>query len=211
MRYRLLSNVRGVAAPVMVALSVVALSVMALVTMVLVVVAARAADEDPAKKTGGPPPLRVDRSAPLRLDEPGEAKAPPAGPVADNLACYCCHANYKEEPLAQEHAKANIGCVKCHGESFAHRNDEDNITPPDVMFPPQRIAANCGPCHKGHDVPAVAVVARWQEQCPKTDPERIVCTDCHGRHRLASRQVRWDKTTGKLLESGKPKAESGGR
>ena len=131
--------------------------------------------------------------------------------MADNLACYCCHANYKEEPLAQEHAKANIGCVKCHGESFAHRNDEDNITPPDVMFPPQRIAENCGPCHAGHDVPAVAVVARWQERCPKTDPERIVCTDCHGHHRLASRQVRWDKTTGKLLGSEEPKAESGGR
>jgi hypothetical protein len=176
----------------------------AIVVAATAVMATRAAEKEPAK-AGGPPPLRVDRSAPLLLDKPGEAKKP-AGPAADNLACYCCHVNYKEEPFADVHAKANVGCVKCHGESLAHRNDEDNITPPDVMFPPERIAEACQPCHEGHDVPAVKVIERWQQQCPKTDPERLVCTDCHGRHRLASRQVRWDKKTGKLL----PRATDGG-
>ena len=175
----------------------------------LAVVATRGAEKDPDKKAGGPPPLRVDRSAPLLLDESGGTKEPPQGPVADNLACYCCHANYKEEPFAQEHAKANVGCVKCHGESYAHRNDEDNITPPDVMFPPERIAQACKPCHDGHDAPAVKVIARWREQCPeKTDPEGIVCTDCHGRHRLPARQVRWDKKTGKLLPKADPTTDN---
>ena len=173
----------------------------------LVVAAAWAGEKEPGEKAAGPPPLRVDRSAPLLLGEPGGKRESPAGPVADNLACYCCHANYKEEPFAQDHAKADVGCVKCHGPSYAHRDDEDNITPPDVMFPPDRIAQACKPCHAGHDAPAVKVIARWQEQCPKTEPARIVCTDCHGRHRLASRQVRWDKKTGKLL----PKAEGGKR
>jgi hypothetical protein len=175
--------------------------------LVVLAMMATRAEEAPAKNAGGPPPLRVDRSAPLLLNEPGGAKGPPPGPVADNLACYCCHGNYKEEPFVQTHAKANVGCVKCHGASNAHRNDEHNITPPDVMFPPERIAEGCQPCHATHDVSAVKLIARWQEQCPKTDPAKIVCTDCHGRHRLTSRKVRWDKKTGEQL----PKTADGKR
>ena len=34
------------------------------------------------------------------------------------------------------HAKENVGCMKCHGASRAHRNDEDNVTAPDKMFAP---------------------------------------------------------------------------
>ena len=33
----------------------------------------------------------------------------------------------------------------------------------------------------------------------KADPKKIVCTDCHFEHRLESRTVVWDKTTGKLV------------
>ena len=69
----------------------------------------------------GPPPLVIDRSAPLLLDEP-ETPDPfdaPKGPVADNQACYVCHTNYEEEPLVKWHAEANVGCIKCHGASEA--------------------------------------------------------------------------------------------
>lgn len=160
------------------------------------------AAEKQDEKPGGLPPLVVDKSAPLMLEDPPEVDpwAAPFGPVADNLACYCCHANYEEEQFVVYHAKANVGCVKCHGQSYAHRDDENNVTPPDTMFPPETIEANCKECHETHDAPAKDVIARWQERCPKkTKPEELLCMDCHGKHRLELRTVRWDKRTGKLI------------
>jgi formate-dependent nitrite reductase cytochrome c552 subunit len=162
-------------------------------------------------KKSGPPPLKVDKGAPLLLDEapkPG-AGGKPSGPVADNQACHVCHTNYQEEPMAVSHAKANVGCVKCHGESLPHRNDEDNITPPDIIFPAGKIDAACKKCHENHDVAAAKVVARWQERCARRlDPSRVVCTDCHGEHRLKLRTVRWDKETRKLISR---KVEASGK
>jgi hypothetical protein len=68
------------------------------------------------------------------------------------------------------------------------------------MYPPEAIDPACQECHEEHDVPAREVLTRWQERCPeKTDVNTIVCTDCHGQHRLARRTVRWDKKTGKLI------------
>ncbi len=165
--------------------------------------AASSAAEGKRKSPGAPPPLVVDKDAPLLLEAPATPEATTtktaARIVADNSPCFVCHLNYKGEPLARRHAGANVGCVKCHGESSAHRNDEDNVTPPEIMYPLDRIDRACRKCHTTHDVPAVAVIARWRERCAtKTDPKQIVCTDCHGRHRLKVRTVRWDKKTGKL-------------
>jgi hypothetical protein len=178
-------------------------------SLALAAVLAAAAEKQGKQAAGPPPPLKVDRSAPLLLDEPKkDAKNPQAGPVADNSACHVCHTNYQEEPLALLHARADIGCVKCHGQSSAHRNDEDNITPPDVIYPASKIDAMCKKCHEEHNVPAAKVVARWQQRCPgKTDPSQIVCTDCHGDHRLKLRTVRWDKETRKLLSRKSPEAK----
>lgn len=119
--------------------------------------------------------------------------------LADNSACYVCHGNYQEEPFALSHAKEDVGCVDCHGESDDHRNDEDNITPPDTMYAAADIEPACAKCHETHDAPAAKVIARWQERCPaKTDPKTLVCTDCHGEHRLKFRTVWWNKKTGEL-------------
>jgi len=179
----------------------------ALLVFVLVVFVV-AVGEKGIPRTGvteaAPPPLVVDKEKPLLLEEPKKTEqdpwAAPKGPVADNQACFVCHANYDEEPFAVVHAEVNIGCVKCHGESLAHRDDEDNITPPDIMFWPEKIKSNCDDCHEDHDAPAVKVIALWQERCPaKTDPKTIVCTDCHGQHRLKFRTVWWDKKTRKLI------------
>lgn len=160
-------------------------------------------ETNPSEKPKGPPPLKVDRDAPLLLmDAPAEkqpAKAG-AGPKADNSACYVCHTNYDGEELVEQHRIANVGCVKCHGESTAHRNDENNITPPDVMFPMEAIDPACMKCHETHDAPARKVLARLAERTPgKKKPDEVVCTDCHGHHRAKLRTVVWDKKTGKLL------------
>ena len=97
--------------------------------------------------------------------------------------------------------------MKCHGSSEAHRADEDNITPPQIMYPAEKIDAACRECHEDHDAPARKVIATWQKLCPgKTNPDQIVCTDCHGQHRRPFRVVQWDKHTGKLV-SIKPKSE----
>ncbi len=143
------------------------------------------------------PPLSIED---LLHEELPEASEDEDEILADNSACYVCHGNYQEEPFALWHAKEDVGCADCHGESHDHRNDEDNITPPDTMFAAADIAGVCANCHETHDAPAVEVIARWKERCPaKTDPKKLVCTDCHGQHRLKFRTVWWNKKTGELI------------
>jgi len=151
---------------------------------------------------GAPPPLVVNKDAPLLLeDAPAEKPKDEEEVKADNSACYVCHTNYQTEEFVQWHAKEDVGCIDCHGKSYAHRNDEDNITPPDKMYAPEDMEKKCcAECHDEHNAPAAEVIARWQERCPaKTDPKAIVCTDCHGEHRLAFRTVWWNKKTGELI------------
>lgn len=142
---------------------------------------------------------------PLSLEGYLDEKLPEASPKktelkVDNFACYVCHGNYDGEQLVVTHGKEKIGCIDCHGQSHPHRNDEDNVTPPEKMYVPQDVDKMCGTCHKNHDVAAVDVIAHWQERCSaETDPQKIVCTDCHGNHRLRLRTVWWDKKTGKLI------------
>lgn len=77
------------------------------------------------------------------------------------------------------------------------------------LFPPEAIAAACQECHEEHIAWPRDVLARWRERCPeKTDFAALVCTDCHGEHRLERRVVRWDKRTGELILC-KPKEAAG--
>lgn len=165
--------------------------------------AVRAAEQQDQKPAPKLPPLSVDTTAPLLLDEgkkPSDSDEPVAPSVAENAACYVCHNNYQEEELVTLHAAGGTGCVDCHGKSYDHRNDENNTTPPEVMFPRDKIDEACLACHETHDVPAAQVVARLRERMPRlADGERLVCTDCHGHHRLAHRTVVWDKATRQLL------------
>jgi hypothetical protein len=161
-------------------------------------------DGSQAPQPKGPPPLVVDKSAPLLLEEPSATdKAAPltdAARKADNAACFVCHANFQGESLAQKHAQARVGCVDCHGKSFAHRNDENNTTPPEKMYPAEDIDRACQECHPTHDVPPARVLTLGIERgLSQKDTKAIVCTACHGDHRLTQRTVRWDKRTGKLL------------
>ncbi|MHC4559092.1 MAG: hypothetical protein ACYS80_17520 [Planctomycetota bacterium] len=43
---------------------------------------------------------------------------------ADNSRCFVCHINYMQEDIAVIHARADIGCAGCHGESDEHIADE---------------------------------------------------------------------------------------
>jgi hypothetical protein len=162
---------------------------------------ALAADES-AGTARKPPPLKVDKTAPLLLEElpPGNELVDPEKPRADNSACFVCHSNFQDELIVTAHAKDDIGCIKCHGASVAHRNDEDNVTAPDKMFASVRIDKACRECHEDHNASARKVIKMFQTRFPAgTHPETVVCTDCHGEHRLKVRSVHWDKNTGKLL------------
>lgn len=162
-----------------------------------IVLGVAAAISIPARCATAAPPLSIED---LLDEELPEASQNADEILADNSACYVCHGNYQEEPFVLAHAKDDVGCVDCHGASHAHRDDEDNITPPDKMYAPGDIARNCAECHETHDAPAAKVIARWQERCPaKTDPKELLCTDCHGKHRLAFRTVWWNKKTGELI------------
>ncbi len=139
------------------------------------------------------------RAEPLLLLEDAKELAAPSGPVADNSRCYVCHINYEEEALTFVHAMADIGCEQCHGSSDAHCSDEDNITPPDIMYPAAKIDSFCMGCHTKDkiDIPVHNSVL------PNIGTEEGYCTECHGEHRLSHRTRKWDKTTGKLLEDDK--------
>ena len=144
------------------------------------------------------PPLSLEGYLDEKLPE-----APTNQPKmkVDNQSCYVCHDNYKEEELVIRHGVEEIGCIDCHGKSFDHRDDEDNVTPPEVMYPRAEINECCSDCHDEHDVSPSKVIAQWQKRgLTETDPKKLVCTDCHFRHRLERRMIRWDKQTGKLLE-----------
>jgi ribosomal protein L37E len=152
----------------------------------------------PPRAIGAVPPLSLEGLLDEKLPE--AATGPEEKEQADNSACYVCHGDFKGEPLAHRHAVEGIGCADCHGESHAHRNDEDHVTPPEVMFAEHQIDAACVKCHASHDAPARKVLARWRERCPeKKDPRKVTCTDCHFSHRMKVRTVRWDKKTRKLI------------
>ena len=138
-----------------------------------------------ANETSKPP-----TPAPLLLeDEPAGGTS--SAPAADNSRCFVCHANYLEEKIAVTHAKANLGCARCHGASDAHIADESwasggNGTAPDRMYPRDKINPSCLQCHAKDKIDApqhVAVLADTEG--------KQVCTDCHGTHRLPQRRCKW--------------------
>ena len=122
----------------------------------------------------------------LLLDDDAEAK--PEG-MADNSRCHVCHVNFAKEGLAETHARAGIGCAKCHGASDAHIADESwtsggKGTPPDKMFLPAKVNAFCATCHELGKSDA--------SKCPfPAAHDKKLCTDCHGKHHLAQRKCKW--------------------
>lgn len=138
--------------------------------------------------------------------KPVETKAKPVrakGPVANNSRCLVCHLNFAEETFALAHALANIGCEQCHGVSKAHAGDEDNVTPPEIMFPKAKVNAACLKCHGRAQLSDL-----HKPVLDGTDATNKYCTDCHGEHRIRHRSRNWNKETGKLLPlESKPAAE----
>ena len=108
-------------------------------------------------------------------------------PLGANAACYVCHMTFVKEELSKTHLRAEITCVRCHGLSAGHANDEDiGATPPDVSFKRDQVDAMCLKCHESHDIGPEEVVAG---ESPS------VCTDCHGTHKIKTSYLRMGNTT----------------
>jgi len=122
-----------------------------------------------------------------------------------NLFCSACHYAFGEEELALDHERVGIGCERCHGESERHRSDEDNITPPEIMYPKAKINPTCMMCHPRADIKHVSyhasLLAGAETIFDKSDSQKKRCTNCHGKdHHIKVRTIRWNKATGELLE-----------
>jgi hypothetical protein len=160
--------------------------------------------------------LKQDRPpAPSEISHAEKAPAAPAktenaaaaATFVANPFCKACHVDFDEEPLALTHKAAGIGCERCHGESLRHRSDEANATPPDMMYPKERINPTCMMCHPRHTIqqveshrPILEANLSVLETTPQGGHAARYCTDCHGReHRMKVRAVEWDKCTGKVL------------
>jgi hypothetical protein len=124
-----------------------------------------------------------------------------------NVFCSACHYGFSDEQLAQTHEKAGIGCERCHGESERHRSDENNITPPEIMYPKAKINPTCMMCHPRHEISHVGphktllAGAKTALDSPNKIGDQIYCTDCHAKlHHINVRTIRWNKETGELIK-----------
>lgn len=135
----------------------------------------------------------------------------PAASFVANPFCKACHLDFDEDELAIDHELAGIGCERCHGESLRHRSDEANVTPPQLMYPKERINPTCMMCHPRHAIQHVgdhlpileAGLSVFEEEGPSGAGGHTAqyCMDCHGpHHRMKVRTVRWDKCTGAVLQ-----------
>jgi len=134
-------------------------------------------------------PLLLDDEPLLLLDDDSQTDQSD-GPEADNSRCFVCHVNYMQEDIAVIHARADIGCAGCHGESDEHIADESwasggNGTAPDIMCPRPKINPFCMGCHPKDKIDTD------QHKPLFANIEKMVCTDCHGDHRLEVRKCKW--------------------
>ena len=163
---------------------------------------ARAADDAPGPLTQGAAsgqPKRTCPPPPAWQKAIDAWKAQKKREPADNYYCLVCHVNYEDEKLVKTHHPVGLGCETCHGMSDKHSEDEDNVTPPDVMFKKAGISLFCTTCH---DKQELTEEEEHKELFASETEQKKPCTECHGsKHRLGVRTRKWDKDSGKLTWS----------
>ncbi len=98
-----------------------------------------------------------------------------------NAVCYECHIDFQGEELVREHERHQVACVRCHGPSQAHMEDEVRKTKPDFIARGKAMTIFCLTCHS----PAKhARVGDHADEARKPADQRRTCTQCHGDHKL---------------------------
>ncbi|MBI4579180.1 MAG: cytochrome c3 family protein [Planctomycetes bacterium] len=110
-----------------------------------------------------------------------------AGGLKDNSVCLVCHIDLETEEMAAVHLKAGIVCANCHGVSEAHRSDEMNVTPPEVLYGRADIGPFCTACHPTHKTGQQYQEFLRQWSGRRRPNGRMItsdanCMDCHGHH-----------------------------
>lgn len=134
-------------------------------------------------------PLLLDDEPPLLLDDPAASQAD--ADMADNSRCFVCHINYAQEEIAVTHARQDMGCNNCHGESDEHIADESwasggNGTAPDKIYTKDKVNPFCLGCHSKDKLPEEPHKPLFADSNSKK-----YCTDCHGEHLLKERKTKW--------------------
>ncbi|MBN2291722.1 MAG: hypothetical protein JXM70_04815 [Pirellulales bacterium] len=125
-----------------------------------------------------------------------EEETPQIDPMSVNATCYVCHMAFVHEEISSQHFEEKITCVKCHGLSAKHANDENiGATKPDIMYKRDEVDKMCEKCHEDHDVPPREVVARFIKRKLPAKPAPV-CTDCHGTHRIEREEKAKDPKAG---------------
>ena len=98
-----------------------------------------------------------------------------------NARCYECHVDFEGEDLASVHEKAGVACVRCHGHSQPHIDDEVRATKADATFRGKAMKVFCLTCHRPAAYRGRPAHAANEALAP--DKQRS-CTRCHGEHEL---------------------------
>ena len=104
-----------------------------------------------------------------------------------NRRCLECHTDFEKEELSKTHRKKGIGCVRCHGASQAHADDETGATKPDATFRTSTIRVFCLTCHSPAEH---RKESQHRAEDAKPNPaDRRTCTGCHGEHVITNRDA----------------------
>ena len=109
------------------------------------------------------------------------AAAKPTDAAKANRRCTECHLDFEDETLTVTHQEAGVACVRCHGHSQPHIDDEVRATKADATFRGEAMAVFCLTCHdptRHRKRPAHVASARIEPA------KRKSCTQCHGEHKL---------------------------
>jgi len=101
-----------------------------------------------------------------------------------NKVCYECHMDFEDEELSSEHEEHGVTCVRCHGRSQPHMDDEVRKTPPDAIFRGASMKVLCLTCHDPAKHAREKMHASEAAAAKKTGRPERTCTTCHGEHEL---------------------------
>ncbi len=98
-----------------------------------------------------------------------------------NAVCMECHIDFETEEIVVVHGIHGVTCVRCHGPSRAHMEDEVRKTKADVTFRGQAMGLFCLTCHEPGRHRRVKEHAG---ELARPLAKRRACTACHGAHQL---------------------------
>ena len=128
---------------------------------------------------------RADGKGPSKREE----KLRAAAALKANKRCYECHIDFEEEELSTTHQSKGVTCVRCHGHSQPHIDDEVRATPPDAVFRAKTMKVFCLTCHTAEEHIKVKTHALEAARATKTGKPERTCTACHGEHELVDTEA----------------------